>query len=89
MNKLKYLRKMKNLKQTDVCNILHINQPNYSNYESGKIPLNMTYAKILAKYYNVTLGYLLDDNNEEITISKDDFDKLKEARDIINKLDNK
>lgn len=89
MNKLKTLRKKNNLKQSDICKLLHITQPNYSNYENNKIPLNMDYAKILANFYHVSLGYLVDDNEKNILITEQDFNKLKEARDIINKLDNK
>lgn len=87
MNRLKELRIKNNLKQQDIANMLHITQPNYSNYENGRIPLNMDYAIILSHFYGVSLGYLLDDSLEDIQISKEDFETLKKARDIINKLD--
>lgn len=87
MNRLKELRIKNNLKQKDIADILHITQPNYSNYENSRIPLNMDYAIILSHFYGVSLGYLLDDSLEDIQISKEDFETLKKARDIINKLD--
>ena len=87
MNRLKELRIKNHLKQQDIADMLYITQPNYSNYENGRIPLNMDYAIILAHFYGVSLGYLLDDSLKEIQISKEDFETLKKARDIINKLD--
>lgn len=87
MNRLKELRIKNNLTQEEVAKLLHITQPNYCNYENGKIPLNMDYAILLAHKYKVTLGYLLDDSLKDIQISKEDFETLKKARDIINKLD--
>lgn len=86
MNKLKYLRLKNNLKQKDLCNLLKITQPNYSNFENGKIKLNLDYAIILSKFYDVTLDYLLKDDVDYIQIKKEDFKILQQAKEIIEKI---
>lgn len=87
MNNLKKLRKLKNLKQAEIGKILGIEQSTYAKYERGEIPLNEEYAKKLANYYNVSVSYLLDDNNKEIVITLDQFNELLKARNTINQIE--
>ena len=86
MNKIKYLRLKNNLKQKDLCDLLKITQPNYSNYENGKINLNKTYAQILARFYKVNISYIVNEENKKILISKEDFNTLIKGKEIIAKI---
>ena len=86
MNRLKKLRKKHHLKQSDVANYLKITQPNYSNFETGKIKLNMEYAKLLSILYKVPVSYIIDDHDEYVFLSKEEFEILKKAEEVIKKI---
>lgn len=59
MNRIKELRKEKNLTQMKFCKILNIAQPTLSGYETGAFePDNATMAKI-ADFFGVSIDYLL------------------------------
>ena len=73
MNNLKMLRKLNKLNQTEIAKILSIEQSTYGKYERGEIPLNEIYAKKLADYYNVSISYILNDDNKEIIITKEQY----------------
>lgn len=87
MNNLKMLRKLNKLNQTEVAKILSIEQSTYGKYERGEIPLNEIYAKKLADYYNVSVSYILNDENKEIIITKEQYKNLLKARDTINSIE--
>ncbi|MCC8160628.1 MAG: helix-turn-helix domain-containing protein [Oscillospiraceae bacterium] len=59
-NRLKDLREDKDLNQTKVAIILNMSQTGYSKYETGEndIPTNVLIK--LAKFYNVSIDYILD-----------------------------
>lgn len=65
-----YLKRMEDLRidhdltQKDVADILNCQREVYRRYEKGTRELPLSYAIILAKYYNVSLDYLvgLSDN---------------------------
>lgn len=46
------------LNQTEVAEILGMNQTQYSRYELGKQELPMHHFRTLAQFYNVSLDYL-------------------------------
>jgi transcriptional regulator with XRE-family HTH domain len=52
------------LTQQDVANILHCQREVYRRYEKGIRELPLSYAVILAKYYHVSIDYIvgLEDN---------------------------
>lgn len=89
MNRLKELRKKHHLKQSDVANYLKITQPNYSNFETGKIKLNMEYAKLLSTLYKVPVSYIIDDHNEYVFLTKEEFEILKRAEEVIKKIEHR
>lgn len=86
MNRLKVLRKKHHLKQSDVAKYLRITQPNYSNFENEKIKLNMEYAKLLSKLYKVPVSYIIDDQEDFIFLTKEEFEILKQAQEVIKKI---
>ena len=57
--RLRELRQANNLSQTDVAKILRCSQVAYGMYELGKRKLPIERLIILAKYYHVSLDYLV------------------------------
>ena len=47
------------LTQQDIADMLHCQREVYRRYEKGIRELPLSYAIILAKYYNVSLDYLV------------------------------
>lgn len=89
MNKLKFYRKKFHFTQKEVANYLKITQPNYANIENNKVKLNIDYALLLAKLYKIELSELLNSDSELITLSKEEFKILQEAKNIIISIENK
>lgn len=59
-NNLKAARKAKGLTQKQVAAILHKYQPDYSQYESGKIELDYEKIVLLCKLLDITPDDLFD-----------------------------
>lgn len=59
MNRLKEIREDRDLFQKDIANMLNVDQSNYSKYELEKINIPISILKKLAKFYNVSIDYLL------------------------------
>ncbi len=57
--RLQQLRKEATLKQIDLAKILNTTQRRISHLESGKIEPDLTTLVAIAKYFNVTLDYLV------------------------------
>ena len=57
--RLRDLREAADMSQLEVANLLNISQQHYSMYESGKRELPMHHFITLAKYYNVSIDYLV------------------------------
>lgn len=57
--RLKELRELSQKTQNEIAKFLHIKQNTYSQYENGhrEIPINL--LVLLAKYYNVSVDYML------------------------------
>ena len=61
--RLSELRKAKNLKQSDVADLLKITTRHYQEVEYGKINLSMTTLIKLANFYDVSIDYLVGRTN--------------------------
>lgn len=59
IERLKEIREDRDLLQKDIAKILNIPQQNYSRYELGIIKMPIDKYVILAKYYNVSIDYLV------------------------------
>ena len=59
MNRLKELRKDKDLYQKDIADFLNIDQSNYSKYELEKVNIPIEYLRKLADFYNTSIDYIL------------------------------
>lgn len=61
--RLKSLREEHNMSQQEIANILNVSQRTYSYYENGRtIPPRLLIK--LAKYYNVSMDYMLGISNK-------------------------
>ena len=58
-NRLKDIREDRDLLQKDVAKILSMSQNGYSQYETNTLDISTKVLKTLAKYYNVSVDYLL------------------------------
>ncbi|MDR1438882.1 MAG: helix-turn-helix domain-containing protein [Clostridiales bacterium] len=59
MNRIKELRKTRNLTQSDFADAMHVHQTAVSQWETGKTNPDMEQAIAIATYFNVTTDYLL------------------------------
>lgn len=59
MNRLRELREDRDLYQKDIAKILNMSQTGYSQYETETNDIPTDILKRLAKYYNVSIDYLL------------------------------
>lgn len=60
---IRNLREDNDLTQTDLANILHISQRAYSHYENGTREIPIPILINLARYYNVSIDYLLGETS--------------------------
>ena len=67
MNKLKELRKSKNLTQIDMAKIFHITQASYSLWESGKTKIDNASLERLSEMFEVSIDYILGKAEKEIS----------------------
>jgi transcriptional regulator with XRE-family HTH domain len=92
-DRLKKLRKEKNLYQKELAEHLGVSRPTITQYESGtRKPDNETLGKI-ADYFNVSIDYLLGRTNERSSADKikkaiSDDPELQDAWDQISKREN-
>lgn len=85
-NKLKKLRKEKDVKQKDVANVLNISASAYGFYEQGKrTPTSDMFSK-LADYFDVSVDYLLGKTDNPKTIKNKEEPKEKDIEKIIDEL---
>ena len=59
MNRLRELRKQNNVSQKNLCKVLNVAQPTYSGWESGKHQIDDANKIKLAKFFGVSVDYLL------------------------------
>ncbi len=87
MNNLKKLRKLNNYTQKQLGDFLNTTQTNYSKLELGKIALTEDLILKLAKLYNVSPNYILNSYEEEIVITKEQYKKLVELKNLISEIE--
>ena len=58
MNRIREIREDNDKLQKDIAKVLNVSQQQYSRYETETSEITMEQAKILAKYYNVSIDYL-------------------------------
>lgn len=73
---LKELRNEKALSQKELAEILNYTQSNICEWEKGTVEPKATALKTIAKYFNVSVGYLLgleDDLGQKVTYQTEDY----------------
>ncbi len=63
LKRLKDLREDHDLSQEKISKILKITRPQYSLYETGKRDIPVDLLRILSKYYNTSIDYLVGETN--------------------------
>ena len=63
--RLRDLREDHDLNQTQVASILNMSQSGYSKYETGENDVPTAILIRLARYYHVSIDYLLGQTNEK------------------------
>lgn len=84
--KLKQIRKERNLKQKDIATILNVDRSTYSGWETGKdtIPLRKLFE--LSNFYNLSIDYLTGLSKKSNYIYMSDFIDLKSVEKNLKKL---
>ena len=59
MNRIRALREDRDLSQAEIAKMLKTTQQQYSKIETGKADINSERLIILAKFYNVSVDYIL------------------------------
>ena len=57
--RLRTLREVRELSQTEVAKVINVSQRVYSNYECGQVEPSIQSLIALADFFNVSLDYLL------------------------------
>ena len=78
-NRLKELRKSKNITQIELSKKLNIIQSGYSKYEIGKNDIPTNILKKLSDYYNVSIDYILCRTENKSKYSNSIFKNDKET----------
>ncbi len=59
MYKIRDLREDKDLSQAEIAKVIKTTQQQYSKIETGKADISGEKLKLLAKFYNVSVDYIL------------------------------
>ena len=69
-NRIRELREDHDLRQVDIARVLQMSQTGYSKYETGENDVPTTVLIALARYYSVSVDYLLNLTDESAPYSK-------------------
>lgn len=83
MIRIKKLREDREISQKKLATDLFISQSALSNYESGTREPNLTLLVQIAKYFNVTLDYLVLGTQDVVVIERSKFDEISRKATLI------
>lgn len=90
LNNIKRFRKEQKITQSEMADKLGLTQPNYANFESGKIEISLSRVEKLADIFNVSVAELLGiDNNSGAVAVVDNSEELEKLRKEIEQLKDK
>ena len=69
-DRIRELREDHDLRQVDIARVLQMSQTGYSKYETGENDVPTSVLIALARYYNVSVDYLLNLTDESTPYSK-------------------
>jgi transcriptional regulator with XRE-family HTH domain len=90
-NRLKELRKEKNLTQRELADILNIKERNYQRYEYEEVNPPISKLIVLSNFYNVSIDYLLGQSEFKERYSNEKISEMKYiyySSSIADKLEN-
>lgn len=83
MEKLKELRKINNLRQKDVAEFLNISITGYASWEQGLSEPNIENLIKLADFYNTTVDYLINREEEDGRIIIQEPELLNDEKNLL------
>lgn len=83
MEKLKELRKINNLRQKDVAEFLNISITGYASWEQGLSEPNIDNLIKLADFYNTTVDYLINREEEDGRIIIQEPELLNDEKNLL------
>lgn len=69
LKRLKDLREDNDLTQETISKLLNITRPHYSLYETGKRDIPIYLLRVLAKFYETTIDYIVGNTNQKTDIN--------------------
>lgn len=90
--KLASLRRANDLRQVDMAKILNVERTTYGGYERGTIMPPYDKIETIAKYFGVSVPYLMGDTDNSTPISREpepSVDVSKTLKDLLTQLKNK
>jgi len=86
--KLKILRKRKGMSQKELTKKLNLNRSTYARYETSTTQPDYDTLKILAKFHNVSIDYILDHNTTYINFTDTETKYFeKEIKELMNDIE--
>lgn len=89
METLKKLRKSRGLTTEQLAKIIHVSKRTIENYESGKTNPDFDTLKHFARFFNVTIDYLLENESDVIFITKKEYESLILLKKLVIDLENR
>lgn len=86
MQRLQILRKQLNISQSELANKMQLSQQSISKYEQGSREPDISTLKQLAKFFNVSIDYLVGYDNPNYFDSSTLSDEEKELLEYYNEL---
>lgn len=74
--RLRDLREDKDLKQTNISELLKIGLSTYQRYERGELKIYLETATELANYYNVSLDYIAGRTNDKRGLTRSELSNV-------------
>jgi transcriptional regulator with XRE-family HTH domain len=84
--RLRELRKEMNLTQEELANKLNLTKANISKYETGRIEPNIETINFLAKFFNVSVDYLLGRTDVRSPHSDSENELTEEEKELLEKI---
>ena len=75
MNRLRELRELRKITQSDVANQLYISRQSYNFYENGQREPNLEMLIKLSDFYQVSIDYLLGRTDNPLLMNDPSLDK--------------
>ena len=85
MNRIKELRKAKNMKQVELANAISVSQAALSGYETGKYEPDFDTLQRIAEFFHVSIDYILG-RDEKKPVAETDNGREREFVQLFEKL---